>query len=187
MARHDALTGPAFSPQSERRSLAGIELDLEGYSPHSDFMLLDPRGDFYLRRVMQDDLRRPTAKDDPRLDVRLMLYRVAEVFAVGLAVARSCGWLEETVAGFDIRWIGLAGRSLGAWASPLDWDVTGSGTAHDKEAGSFTTASLDTPATAIAPYVANAVAPLFSAFEGYVAPTPLIEECVRRLLERRMG
>jgi hypothetical protein len=57
---------------------------------------------------------------------------------------------------------------------------------HDGEAGSFTVVSLETSATAIAPYVANAVAPLFSAFEGYVAQMPLIEECVRRLLERRM-
>lgn len=161
-------------------------LDLEAYSPYSDFMLLDPRGDFYLRRVMQDDLRRPTAKEDPRLDVRLMLYRVSEVFAVGLAVARSCGWREESVAGFDVRWTGLAGRSLGAWANPLNWDVTGSGTAHDREAGSFTAVSLETPATALAPYVANAIAPLFSAFEGYMAPTKLIEECVRRLIERKM-
>ena len=108
-------------------------------------MLLDPRGDFYLRRVMQDDLRRPTAKKDPRLDVKLMLYRVAEVFAVGLAVARACGWTESDVAGFGIQWIGLAGRSLGTWANSIEWDVSGSGTAHGPEAGSFTPVSLETP------------------------------------------
>lgn len=177
---------PLSRPKVKGGAWQSFVLELEAHSPHSDFMLLDPCGDFYLRRVMQDDLRRPTAKDDPRLDVRLMLYRVAEVFAVGLAVARSCGWTEQSLAGFDIRWIGLAGRSLGAWANPLSWDSTSSETSHDGEAGSFTVVSLETPATAIAPCVANAVAPLFSAFEGYVAQTPLIEECVRRLLERRM-
>ncbi len=177
---------PRSRPTVKGGAWQAFTLDLEAYNPHSDFMLLDPRGDFYLRRVTQDDLRRPTARDDPRLDVKLMLYRVSEVFAVGLAVAKSCGWTEEAVAGFDIRWTGLAGRSLGAWANPLNWDTAGSGTAHDADAGSFTILPLETPAPALAPYVANAVAPLFSAFEGYVAPTKLIEECVRRLIERRM-
>ena len=91
------------------------------------------------------------------------------------------------MAGFDIRWIGLAGRSLGAWAVPGDWDVFGSETAHDAEAGSFTPVSIETPASAVAPYVAKAVAPLFSAFDGYVVPTNLVEDCVRRMLERRMS
>lgn len=184
-------TSRSGNPQSRPKVKGGawqsFVLELEAHSPHSDFMLLDPRGDFYLRRVMQDDLRRPTAKKDPRLDIKLMLYRVAEVFAVGLAVARACGWTKSDVAGFGIRWIGLAGRSLGAWANPIEWDVSGSGTAHNPEAGSFTPVSLETPVAALAPYVAQAVAPLFSVFDGYVAPMPLIEDCVRRMVERRMN
>jgi hypothetical protein len=160
--------------------------DLEGDFGHSDFMLLDPHGDFFLRRIMQDDIRLPNSKDDPRLDVILMLYRVAEVFVVGLALAKALGWNAEGVAGFDIRWLGLRGRRLGAWARPLQWDVTGSGTAHDAEKESFTDVPLDTPAAAVGPYVANAVAPLFAAFDGFVVSDRLIEDCVRRLIERRM-
>jgi hypothetical protein len=48
-------------------------VDLESEFPHSDFMLLDPRGDFFLRRIMQDDLRRSMVEPGKLLDVTLML------------------------------------------------------------------------------------------------------------------
>jgi hypothetical protein len=161
-------------------------LDLESKLPHSDFMLLDPRGDFFLRRLMQDDLRRSMTEPGKLLDVALMLYRVTEVLAVGLAVAKSCGWAADGTAGFELRWSGLEGRSLGAWANPISWGLTGAGKAHDAEARSFVDVPLDTPATALAPYVSRAVSPLFSTFDGYVPSLKLVEDCVRRVIERKM-
>lgn len=121
------------------------------------------------------------------LDVMLMIYRVTEVFAVGLAIAKSTGWTPDGTAGFNLRWSGLAGRSLGAWANPIMWDAGGSGTVHDMEANSFAIVPLDTPTTALEPYVSKAVGPLFSKFDGYVAEQALVESCVRKLVERKMN
>lgn len=163
-----------------------LVVDLEGERPHSDFMLLDARGDFYLRRLMQDDLNRPRVEPGKLLDVVLMLYRVAEVFAVGLAVSNACGWSGDGRGGFQFRWSGLRNRSLGAWANTPLWDLTGSGVSHDAEVRSFVDVPLDTPPTALAPYVSKAVGPLLSSFEGYVAPETLVESCLRKLVERRM-
>jgi hypothetical protein len=106
---------------------------------------------------------------------------------VGLAVAMSCGWAADGTAGFELRWSGLRGRLLASWANPTSWDPTGSGKAHDAEARSFVDVPLDTPPTALAPYVSRAVSSLFSAFDGYVPSQKLVEDCVRRVIERKMG
>jgi hypothetical protein len=115
-----------------------------------------------------------------------MLYRVTEVLAAGLAVAKSCGWPASGTAGFDLRWSGLKGRSLEAWANSINWDFSGSGKAYDSEAKSFVAVPLETPLTALAPYVYRAVSPLFSAFDGYMPSQKLVEDCVRRVIERKM-
>lgn len=163
-----------------------VNVNFGGY-PHCEFNLIAPKGDFYLRRIMQDDLRQSRTQPGTRLDVALMIYRVTEVFAVGLAIAKSTGWAPDGTAGFNLRWSGLAGRSLGAWANPIDWDAVGSGTAHDVDASSFVEVPLDTPTTSLEPYVSKAVGPLFSKFDGYVAEQALVEACVRKMVERKMN
>lgn len=182
-----SFTDEKSRPRVKDGAWQAFALDLESSFSHSDFMLLDPHGDFYLRRIMQDDLRRKNSSLNPVLDTTLMLYRVSEVLAVGLSIAKSCGWLPNGIAGFNFRWIGLSGRSLNAWANPVHWDVNESGTVHDSEATSFVVVPLDTPLTALAPFVSRAVAPLFSAFDGFDPPTKLVEDCVRRLVERKMA
>ncbi len=67
------------------------------------------------------------------------------------------------------------------------WDTGGSGTAHDAAAESFVEVPLDTPVTALEPYVSRATDPLFSKFDGYVAPQALVESHVRMLVERKMA
>ena len=157
-----------------------------GVFPHSEFSLLAPTGNFFLRRIMQDDLRPSMVAPGSCMDEKLMTLRVAEVFAVGLAMAKSFGWALDGTAGFVFRWSGLAGRSLGAWANTMLWDIGGSGTAHDAAAESFVELLLDTPLTALEPYVSRAVGPLFSKFDGYEAPQMLVESCVRMLVERKI-
>ncbi|MBC9179480.1 hypothetical protein [Pseudoroseomonas ludipueritiae] len=153
--------------------------------PDSDFMLLDPRGDFFLRRVMQDDFR-ANAEARRLLDPGLMLDRVAEVFAVGLAVAKATGWTADAKVGFRFHWSGLADRRLGAWANPF-WMVPSSGySAHDSEAAAFAELSLDTSASALAPFVAAATGPLFAAFGGYTVAPGGVEDAVKQLLARRL-
>ncbi len=154
---------------------------------HFEFMLLDPKGEFYLRRVMQDDL---AEKVTPRtvMDVVLMIYRVTEVLAVGISISRAAGWDEDARARFTFRWSGLENRKLHPWVNVLrSVGLGGNFKSVATTAESSVELSLDTPHSALAPYVSQAVAPLFAAFNGYQASDALIESCVRKVLERRMS
>ncbi len=156
-----------------------------GWSEHVEFLRLDPRGDFYLRRVMQDDL---TDKVEPgtALDVILMIYRVAEVLAVGTAIGRSLGWSAQSEAGFAFRWTGLKDRALRPWVNAFRSAGRSGSTSRSSSVEAYLTVPLETPAGAMAPYVSAAVAPLFSVFEGYEPSTELVETSVRKLIERKM-
>ncbi len=151
-----------------------------------EFMRYDPKGDFFVRRLMQDD----TADSVPvgvALDPVLMLYRVTEFIAAGIAVLRGAGWSEQDRAGFAFTWTGLAGRKLSSWANPMRFLGVGEGYESSTPVSmSYVEVSLDTPHLALAPAVEKAVAPLFAAFNGYQPPTALVEEAVRALVERRM-
>jgi hypothetical protein len=156
------------------------------WGQHLDFMRLDPKGAFYLKRLMQDDL---VDKVEPRtaMDVILMIYRVTEALATGLSVARSAGWGEDATAGFAFRWSSLSGRKLMAWVNAYRGGAGGSGKkATDHQAEAYVELPLDTPHSALAPYVEQAVRPLFVAFQGFTPASALIEECVRKVIERKM-
>jgi hypothetical protein len=154
-------------------------------SNHLDFYRLDPRGRFYLRRVLQDDAVPARVAPGTALDPFLVVLRVAEAIAVGISFAKALGWTPETTKlAFAFRWQKLAGRALSQWSDPyggLDW-----GTAHDDEVTTFVQLSLDTPLAAIAPYVREATQDLFVLFDGHVLTPGSIEEWVQRLIERRL-
>jgi hypothetical protein len=104
-----------------------------------------------------------------------------------LAFAKALGWKEDaTRLGFAFRWTKLHGRELASWANPFA-HITGGHRAHDDEVTTFTELSLDTPASAIAPFVGQATQDLFALFDGYKMPNEAIEEWVQRLIERRLG
>lgn len=151
-----------------------------------EFMRYDPKGDFFVRRLMQDD----TADRVPAgvaLDPVLMLYRVTEFIAAGVAVLRGAGWSEQDRAGFAFAWSGLAGRKIASWANPVRFFGVGEGyKSLTPGAVSYVEVALDTPHLALAPAVEKAVAPLFAAFNGYQPPSSLIEDAVRALVERKM-
>jgi hypothetical protein len=164
----------------------GLVVALDGsWSEHVEFLRYDPRGEFYLQRVMQDDLTEKIAPGTA-LDVTLMIYRVAEVIVVGTNVARSLGWSADKTAAFAFRWTGLDGRALRAWINPLRGLGLGGGTSRTATVESFVEVPIETPHAAVAPYVAAAVAPLLAAFDGYSAPADLVETSVRKLIERKM-
>jgi len=117
----------------------------------------------------------------------LMLYRVTEFIAAGIAVLRGVGWSEQERAGFAFKWTGLAGRKLVSWANPMRFFGVGEGyESVTPDVASYVEVALDTPHLALAPAVEKAVAPLFAAFNGYQPPTSLIEEAVRALIERKI-
>lgn len=185
------LDSRGFAAEHDRPMVKGgawqaLIVDLDGgWSQHLDFMRFDPRGSFYLRRAMQDDLSNKVA---PRtsLDVFLMLIRVTEVLAVGLSFARASGWQGDAMAGFAFRWSGLLKRRLNSWANPLEAMGFDDGRSSVEDAESFVSLAVDTPNAALAPSVSQAVRPLFSVFDGYEPARTLVEDAVKRLVERRL-
>ena len=159
-----------------------VALDEESFWKRFDFMRFDPKGEFYLQRVMQDDFR---VAPGTAMDVVLMINRVAEVLAVGLSIARNIGWDSDSTAYFAFWWTGLKGRMLSSWANPRWYDVTG-GTSHSDAAEAFVHVPLEGSHSALAPHVAKAVGPLFALFDGYAPPQEIIEKCVRNMIERKM-
>lgn len=156
------------------------------WSSHLEFMRFNPEGEFFLRRAMQDDFSEKIAAGTA-LDPTLMVYRVAEVLAVGINIARAIGWSEEDKAGFSFEWSGLDGRRLVEWADPMRFfGGGGGGESNSKTVRSFVDIPLDTPHSALAPHVATIVAPLFAAFDGHQMAASHIEHCVQRLIERKM-
>ena len=114
--------------------------------------------------------------------------RITDVVAalVGLAFAKALGWdSEATRLEFAFRWTKLKGRRLEPWSNPYvaisSFDI-----AHDDEVTTFVELSLDTPPSAIGPFVEQAVRDLFVLFGGYRMPSAAIEEWVRRLVERKL-
>ena len=162
-------------------------VDLDGeWSKHFEFLRFDPKGEFYLQRVMQDDLSHKVTPGTA-MDVEMVIYRVAEALAVGVSIARNLGWdPPDASAGFAFRWSGLSGRKLSSWVNPSRWISGRGGKSHSAVADAFVQVSLETPHSALAPYVKVAVGPLFTSFDGYTPSQEIIETCVRKMIERRM-
>lgn len=153
-----------------------------GWGSHLDVQTMDASGEFYLWRLLQDDL---TDKVKPltKLDPLLAIYRVAETIVVGLSFARALGQADESRLGFLFRWDKLQGRTLSAWADRMAY-FSPARVAFDQQAESFVEAPVGTPASAIAPTVSDAIAPLMRAFNGFEISQDAVEQQVQRLLER---
>jgi hypothetical protein len=158
----------------------------QGWSTHLDFWRLNPVGEFYLRRILQDDGVPDRVTPGTAIDPVIVIIRLAEAISVGLGFARALGCdPEKTTLGFAFRWTNLAGRHLTRWADPFD--AIGGGVAHQNEVTTCVEISLDTPLSAIAPAVEKAVQDLFVLFDGATIPTSTIEHWVQRLIERRLS
>jgi hypothetical protein len=155
-------------------------------SNHADFARLDPVGEFFLHRNFQDDGVPSRVTPGTVLDPVIMILRIAEAMAVGIAFAKALGWQSEgTNLGFAFRWHQLSGRRLSAWSRPFDFPDFG--IAHDDQVTTFTEFSLDTPLSALAQFVEEATKRLFVAFDGAQIPKSTIEDLVKRLIERRLN
>lgn len=180
------LDSRGFRNQGDRPYIrdGGWEALIVGAHAHADFMRMDPSGKFYLRRVLQDDL---TDKVTPMtvLDPSLMLYRVAEVIAVGLAFGKALGFDQEgTRLGFAFKWTGIANRHLVRWADTFR-DSIAYDPSHEDTIATFTEVPLDTAPQAIAPFVDAATRQLFAAFGGHRIPLSHLEDRVTQLISRK--
>jgi len=148
---------------------------------HVDFTRMDPKGEFYLHRLLPDDFTEQVQRGTA-LDAILVVQWTAEAIAAGLNVVKAIGWpVDEAKLGFGFRWTKLRGRELASWANPMV-GIRPNHVAEDDRAENF----LDTPVSAIAPYVEKVVNDLFSAFAGYQMRQEAIEEWVKQLIERRL-
>ena len=179
------FTDSASRPRVVDKGWEALIISLEGGSKHVDFMRMDPKGDFYLLRLLQDDFTDKVERGKA-LDAILVVLRTAEAIAVGLSVVKGLGWpAEGTKVGFGFRWTKLSGRELSCWTNPMV-GILPNHVADDDSVENFVELSLDTPVSAIAPYVGQIVNDLFSTFDGYQMRQEAIEEWVKHLIERRL-
>ncbi|MBD2412174.1 hypothetical protein FACHB389_07400 [Nostoc calcicola FACHB-389] len=159
-----------------------------GWSRHIDFMRFDPKGKFYLRRALEDDMSvknyAPTTMT--ALDFALPVIRTAEAIAVGIEFAKAMGCEpEKTQLAFAFKWTGLRERRLSSWANQ-ERSIWLEGLAYQDEVLAFVNVPLETPRSALAQYVNQAVNPLFTIFNGFELSIDVIEDLTRRLIERRL-
>ena len=155
-------------------------------SHHIDFMRLDPKGRFYLRRALREDVSDNQAPAPMTiLDFILPITNTAEAMAAGMAFAKAMGCpAEDTLLAFAFRWMKLQGRRLTSWVYP-DRDIFPEPSAYQDEVLTFVDVPLETSLSALSNFVNQAVQPLFQVFEGFVLDRNVVEDLTRRLIERK--
>ncbi|MBR0687827.1 putative DNA binding domain-containing protein [Bradyrhizobium manausense] len=151
-----------------------------------EFFRLEPTGQFYLRRILQDDAVPQRVPPGERLDPVLMVYRMTEAVAVGIAIAQGLKWPDSATLGFMFRWRNLKGRRLDSWSNPAIY-VPGGGPAQQDEVSTFISFPLWNRSSTIPDLVKAATEELFVAFDGTSLPRETYEEQARRVLERRLN
>lgn len=150
-----------------------------------DFMRLDPKGRFYLRRTLEDDISGTPPEPFSVLDFGLPIYRSAEAIAVGIAFAKAMGCQpEKTLLAFAFRWTRLKGRELASWANP-GRHISRGRKAYQDDVTSIVNVPLETPLSALSDFVYQAVQPLFEIFDGFTINKEIVEDLTRRLVERK--
>jgi hypothetical protein len=151
-------------------------------------MRLDPKGRFYLRRALREDVSDNSQAPIPMtiLDFSLPITNTAEAMAVGMAFAKAMGCpAEDTQLAFAFRWTKLQGRRLTSWVHP-DRDIFPEPSAYQDEVLTFVDVPLETPLSALSNFVNQAVQPLFQLFDGFALSRDVVEDLTRRLIERKL-
>lgn len=158
-----------------------------GWFDHIEFMRLDPKGRFYLRRALEDDIgTSPPIPPVTVLDFGLPIVRCAEALAVGLAFAKAMGYNPDvTLLSFAFRWKRLKGRQLASWAN-RSRSMPGGRVAHQDEVISFVNLPLAVAPSALSEFANQAVQPLLQVFGGFTLGQNIVEDLTRRLIERKL-
>ena len=140
---------------------------------HFEFSRLDPKGYFYCRSALVEDVRdrRFPSRDTPTLDPGRVVSRIIEAFLTGAAFARAMKADEaSTTLGFAFRWSGLRGRKLHNWSGGMDYLAQGHVARGDDHSATFVELPLDTAPGALAGYAAQVIAPLMTVFDWRMPP-----------------
>ncbi|MCY4389402.1 MAG: ATP-binding protein [Desulfurellaceae bacterium] len=164
---------------------ASIDIRIPHWLNHIDFMRLDPTGQFYLRRVFDEDIREQNLEPIEYLDFTPPIRGVAEAIAVGLAFAKAMGCgPEKTQLVFGFRWTKLQGRRLASLVEPARY-IPPQGPARQDEVFVFVEVPLETPLSALGEFVNRAVEPLFRVFNGFVLGKDVVEDLTRQTIQVR--
>jgi hypothetical protein len=157
-----------------------------GHWGHLDFMILDPGGNFFLRRALQDDLGGTHDSTISRtVDPLIAILRTAEAIAVGQAFARALNYNDETTLEFFFQWTGLKGREMTAWSDPMRWfDVPQQ--AKQDQVDSSVTLPIGATKEQVISATYGAFLPLSRVFGGYEIKEAVVRELVTRLLDRKL-
>jgi hypothetical protein len=120
------------------------------------------------------------------LDFSLPITNTAEAMAVGMAFAKAMGCpAENTQLAFAFRWTKLRGRRLTSWVYP-DRDIFPEPPAYQDEEVTFVDVPLETPLSALSNFVDQGVQRLFQVFDGFALSRDVVEDLMRRLIERKL-
>jgi hypothetical protein len=165
-----------------------VPQDTFGHWGELDFIIFDPRGDFFLRRALQDDLGSSYREQTSGKTVEpfIAILRTAEAIVVGQSFARALGYSDDaTTLRFIFRWTGLKGREISAWSSPLR-RVWPSGLSQQDEVSAAVAVPLSANREIISNATHSAILPLSRLFGGYEIKEPVVREFVGRLLDRKL-
>ncbi|MBN1833887.1 MAG: putative DNA binding domain-containing protein [Deltaproteobacteria bacterium] len=187
------LDSRAFKDQDSRPFVIdgvweAMILSLETGWNDYDFLRFDPKGRFYIRRALQDDISKSQRAPEPlkALDFGLPIIRCAEAIAVGISFAKAMGCdAESTQLSYAFKWSRLRGRKLVSWANPERY-ISAWRSAYQDEVLSFINVPLETPLSALGDYVNKVVQPLFEIFDGFILSTDVIEDLTQRLIQRKL-
>ncbi len=153
-----------------------------------DFVRYDPKGNFFLWRAYQEDMRSHQKNIDPfkYFDFVLPVIRSTEAIGVGLAFAKAmkCD-PEKTQLAFAFKWTKLQDRELVSWSNSNRYMSPGQ-TAYQDEVISFVQIPLDTPLSALSEFVYQIIEPLFQVFDGFSLSMTVVEDLTNKLIQRKL-
>jgi len=159
-----------------------------------EFMILDPLGRFFERRVLEEDTEfiagtGPTGTKAPPIGTYLQpiyqMAQVAEALRVGTIFSDTLKYDQsKTSLVFDFKWTGLKGRTMRVWNMPqVSWFETGE--CHDIEREARVQLNAGANDQQIIDKTIEALQPLFRAFGGRPVPKQSVEFWITRLLNRQ--
>lgn len=152
-----------------------------------EFWRADPAGRFYAYRGFEDDVSEgPTYPEAmSTLDFGMAIWRVAEAIAVPMAFARAMGFSpEKTTVVYAFRWSGLRDRRLSSWTNPTRSVFVRQESRQNVEEPPPLAVPLDTPTSALGPFVREATSGMFAAFGGFEPDRGVTEELANEMLAR---
>ncbi len=172
-----------YKPYPFENAWEALIVTLDPPLPYIDFMRLGPKGRFYFRQALYEDMR--DLEPMKYLDSTLPIRKTAEAIAVGIAFAKAMGCdPEETQLAFGFRWTKLKGRELISWEKQTHY-LRPIGPAYQDEVSAFVEVPLETPLSALGEYVHQAIQPLFQIFNGFELGKNVVEDLAYKTIRVR--